>query len=174
MPGLAAAAAEPLSLTFRPSREQGTNRLAGCLARAARKGDVIALVGDLGAGKTAFARAFVRALCDPVEEVPSPTFTLVQIYEAPDFPIWHFDLYRIDDADEAIELGVEEAFATAVSLIEWPERLGRLLPADRLEVRIAAPPDAGEEAREIVLLAGPAWGGRLAGVDRCFRAADGG
>lgn len=172
MPGLAAASAEPPSLTFRPCREQGTRRLAGCLARVARKGDVIALAGDLGAGKTAFARAFIRTLCSPTEEVPSPTFTLVQIYEAPDFPIWHFDLYRIDDPDEGIELGVEEAFATAVSLIEWPERLGRLLPADRLQLRMAARPEAGAEAREIVLVAGPSWGDRLAGIERCFRDAD--
>ena len=92
---------------------------------------MIALKGELGAGKTTFARAFIRARGGG-EAVPSPTFTLVQIYEIGDVPIWHFDAYRLRDPDEAWELGIEDAFRDGISLIEWPERLGPLLPARRL------------------------------------------
>ena len=111
------------------------------VAAFARPGDVIALKGELGSGKTFFARAFIGE-----EDVPSPTFTLVQIYDRPQGRIWHFDLYRLDGPDQAIELGIEEAFASGISLIEWPERLGRLLPPDRLEIALgfAATPEARE------------------------------
>jgi tRNA threonylcarbamoyl adenosine modification protein YjeE len=112
--------------------ERETARLAAKLAALAKQGDVLALKGDLGAGKTAFARAFVRAYLDnPREEVPSPTFTLVQTYEGARGAVWHFDLYRLSCPGEAEELDIEEAFASAVSLIEWPERLG----GGRLPVR---------------------------------------
>ena len=110
--------------------------------------DVIALRGDLGAGKTVFARAFIRARTRPDEEVPSPTFTLVQVYEPAgraDAAIWHFDLFRLATAEDALELGIEDAFGGAISLIEWPERLGRLLPASRLDADAVAsgpPPTA--------------------------------
>lgn len=116
-----------------------TAALAAKLARALAPGDVLALRGDLGAGKTNFARALIaalaRAACEAPPEVPSPTFTLVQTYEFPDALLWHFDLYRIERPDDALELGIEEAFADGISLIEWPERLGDLLPARRIEVR---------------------------------------
>jgi len=110
--------------------------IAGAVIDAAPPGLVIALWGDLGAGKSAFARAFINALPGEQEEVPSPTFTLVQTYERGGQPIYHFDLYRIEDADECIELGIEDAFADGVSLIEWPDRLGALLPPERLDVKI--------------------------------------
>ncbi|MBL8670196.1 MAG: tRNA (adenosine(37)-N6)-threonylcarbamoyltransferase complex ATPase subunit type 1 TsaE [Alphaproteobacteria bacterium] len=129
-----------------------TEALASLLAAAAAPGDVLALGGDLGAGKTSFARAFVTArsrLADvPPEEVPSPTYTLVQVYELPNGTIWHMDLYRIDRPDDAWELGIEDALGQAILLIEWPERLGASLPRDRLDVRLALPPDAaGDGAR---------------------------
>src|SRR5580692_7817201 len=107
--------------------ETATAALAARIAAVAAPADIIALKGDLGAGKTAFARAFIRA-CGNQDEVPSPTFTLVQVYDARPTAIWHFDLYRIRAPEEAWELGIEDAFITGISLIEWPERLRALLP----------------------------------------------
>src|SRR4051812_13695997 len=104
--------------------EHDTAALGAALAAEARPGDVIALVGPLGAGKTTLARGFIQKRAGADEEVVSPTFTLVQTYEAPDAVIWHFDLYRLNDPEEALELGFEEALAAGISLIEWPERLG--------------------------------------------------
>ena len=118
--------------------EAATARLARRLAGLARPGDIIALEGDLGSGKTALARAFIRALSDPAEEVPSPTFTLVQTYDCESGTIWHFDLFRLEKADDVLELGIEDAFSDGISLIEWPERLGPWLPADRLTVTLSA------------------------------------
>ena len=121
-----------------------TERLAQRLAPHAAPGDVIGLRGALGSGKTAFARAFIRArLGRSKEEVPSPTFTLVQLYEHAAGTIWHFDLYRLSAAEDAYELGVEDAFSGAISLIEWPEKLSDLMPDDWLEVRLAPSEDEG-------------------------------
>jgi tRNA threonylcarbamoyladenosine biosynthesis protein TsaE len=127
---------------------------------------VIALSGVLGSGKTVFARGFIRALAGPDEEVPSPTFTLVQIYPSDAGPIHHFDLYRLEDAEEAWELGIEDAFADGISLIEWPERLGTLLPAVRLDIAFAADVDGDPESRRLRLRGGPAWHDRLKGLGR--------
>jgi len=113
-----------------------TMALGARLAAAAAPGDVIALWGGLGAGKTTLARGFLRAL-GFAEEVPSPTFTLVQSYELTNLTVWHFDLYRLARPQEAWELGLEEALESGVALIEWPERLGALLPKDRLDVTLA-------------------------------------
>lgn len=136
--------AAEFSMTLTLADEAATAELAQSLSLQAKAGDVIALSGDLGAGKTSFARAFINALprekgaADPgsPEEVPSPTFTLVQLYERAAGQVWHFDLYRLEQAEEAYELGIEEAFSEGISLIEWPERLGGLLPRDRLELRL--------------------------------------
>lgn len=116
--------------------EAATAALAQLLAPLLRQGDVLALQGDLGAGKTTFARALINVLEGPVEEVPSPTFTLVQTYQRGELEIWHFDLYRLEDPEEAWELGIEEAFSEGVSLIEWPDRLGSALPPERLELSL--------------------------------------
>ena len=127
-----------------------TERLAARLAQHAAPGDVIGLSGALGSGKTAFARAFIRArLGRSVEEVPSPTFTLVQLYEHAPGAIWHFDLYRLGEAADAYELGIEDAFSGAISLIEWPEKLGAIMPDDWLDVHLA--PGEGEDARLITI-----------------------
>lgn len=139
--------------------ESATEALAGILAAIARPGDVLALAGDLGTGKTVLARAFIRARGDGLEEVPSPTFTLVQTYDLADGMIYHFDLYRLTTADEAFELGIDEAFADGISLIEWPQRLGSRLPAERLdiEIRHGAQPDA----RHVTLAGTSDWIERL-------------
>src|SRR5207244_12895841 len=97
------------------------------LARLARRGDVIALKGELGAGKTSFARAFIRAHAGRQEEVPSPTFTLVQTYEMPELTIWHFDGFRLRDPEEGWELGIEGGLRDGVTLIAGPESFGSLV-----------------------------------------------
>lgn len=141
--------------------ERATRDLAARLAAQARQGDVIALKGPLGSGKTSFARAFIAARSGAPQEVPSPTFTLVQVYPAAAGPpIWHFDLFRLAAPEEAWELGIEDAFADGISLIEWPERLGPLLPAERLEVALAFA--ATVEARTATIAPSPAWAPRVA------------
>lgn len=136
--------------------ETDTARLAGRVARAARARDTIALRGPLGSGKTSFARAFIRALGSGNEEVPSPTFTLVEIYRFTGRPpIWHFDLYRLDAADDVYELGIEDAWTDGVALIEWPERIAALLPLERLEIALA--PGAVPSARRAAIDGSPRW-----------------
>lgn len=110
-------------------------------AESAQNGDVITLEGPMGAGKTAFARHFIQHLVGEEIDVPSPTFTLVQTYETSKGTIWHFDLYRLEDADEIYEIGWEEAISDGILLIEWPERLGNLLPWQRKEIKITAESD---------------------------------
>ncbi|MEP5152633.1 tRNA (adenosine(37)-N6)-threonylcarbamoyltransferase complex ATPase subunit type 1 TsaE [Planktotalea sp.] len=107
-----------------------TAEFAANLARVLRAGDTILLQGDIGAGKSYFARALIQSLQDVPEDVPSPTFTLVQTYETRAGEVWHADLYRLSDPDEAEELGLTEAFETAICLIEWPDRLADLTPGD--------------------------------------------
>jgi tRNA threonylcarbamoyl adenosine modification protein YjeE len=122
--------------------EAGLGLVAEVLALSARPGDVLALRGDLGAGKTTFARALIRAvLDDPSAEVPSPTFTLLQTYETSRFPVSHIDLYRVASASELEELGFDEAVANGVTLLEWPERAEAMLPLTRLEILIESTAD---------------------------------
>lgn len=137
---------------------EATERLGARLARVLRPGDVVCLFGPLGAGKTTVARGAVRALLGAGVETPSPTYTLVQTYAAPGFELWHADLYRLGRAEESVELGLEEAFETAVCLIEWPERLGDRLPEDRLDVYLE---DADGGARRARLVAKGAWRDRI-------------
>jgi tRNA threonylcarbamoyladenosine biosynthesis protein TsaE len=142
--------------------EAATAALAARLAAVAVPGDVIALRGELGAGKTSLARAFIRAAGAADAEVPSPTFTLLQIYDGRRGTIWHFDCYRLDRPEEGWELGIEEAFGEGISLIEWPERLGALLPRNRLEIALTH--GAAPSARRAALSPSPQWEGRLAGL----------
>lgn len=140
-----------------------TTALAEALAPVCGAGDVIALTGEIGAGKSHFARALIRARL-PLDQrhldIPSPTFTLVQTYDADGLEIWHSDLYRLTHPDEVLELGLDEAFADALCLIEWPDRLGGDLPADALHLNLL--PDATADGRVARLSAtGGNWAGRL-------------
>lgn len=139
---------------------------ASALASLARPGDVIALSGALGAGKTTFARAFIRARIGAVE-VPSPTYTLVQTYEDEDAMLWHFDLYRLSAPEEIHELGIEEAMIDGILLIEWPERLGPLMPTGRLAIALAQDP-ASAEGRIATLDPSDIWRARLATLPERF------
>ena len=118
--------------------EAATERLGASLAKRLRLHDVVALQGGLGVGKTTLARAILRAAAgDPGLIVPSPTFTLVEVYDTRHGAFWHFDLYRLESAEQVFELGWEEARADGIALVEWAERLGMLLPNERLTVTLA-------------------------------------
>ena len=125
-----------MTRTVKLNDEAATARLGAALAGILRTGDAVLLSGTLGAGKSTLARALIRALTRPDEEVPSPTFTLVQTYQTPAFTLAHFDLYRLAGADEVFELGLDEALDEGPVLIEWPERLEGHLPHNRLDIEI--------------------------------------
>ena len=126
-------------LTRTVAGEGATAALAAALAPLCRTGDCLLLQGDLGAGKTAFARGFIRALVGDEVEVVSPTFTLVQTYALPcGAQVWHGDLYRLEDPSDLDEIGLEEALQTSITLIEWPELARRLLPLDALAITLRA------------------------------------
>ncbi len=136
-----------------------TAALAARVAGLARRGDAVLLDGPLGAGKSHFARAFLRAAAgDPALEVPSPTFTLVQSYDLPAGPAFHFDLWRLSGPADLAELGWEEA-REGIVLVEWPDRLGPMRPAEALTIALA--PGAAEDARRATLAG---WPGRLAAL----------
>src|SRR5579863_9160021 len=134
------------------ANETATASLMADLALLIGPGDVITLSGDLGAGKTAAARALIRYLAgDPDIEVPSPTFTLAQSYDLPSFPLVHADLYRISDASELEEIGLAPLPEGVVVLIEWPERAPSALPADRIDIALSHRPALGSTARAAVI-----------------------
>lgn len=120
---------------FTITDEAATSRLGEALASALKAGDIVLLRGDLGAGKSTFARAIIGAISG-VRDVPSPTFTLVEVYEAEKFNLWHFDLYRLDAVGDVWELGLEDALDGGVLLIEWPERISKLLPSSVLTIQL--------------------------------------
>jgi tRNA threonylcarbamoyladenosine biosynthesis protein TsaE len=142
--------------------EVATGILASQLANLAEPRDIIALTGNLGLGKTAFARAFITALGGS-GEVTSPTFSLVQVYELSRINVYHFDLYRIENSEEIFELGIEDAFADGISLIEWPDRMATYLPPERLDIFFSNGLD--ENARRVLLVGhGENWVNRLTKV----------
>lgn len=135
-----------------------TEAAGAALAPLLRPGDVVALEGDLGAGKTSFARGVLAAL-GLAEEAPSPSFAIVQAYAPPEvrLPVWHVDLYRLDSPDEAAELGLDEVLEDGALLIEWPDRLGERLWGDALRLTLATTPDG---ARRLTWTVPAAWEAR--------------
>ena len=121
------------------------------------QGDFFALLGPNGAGKTTLSRGLIQALLGADTEVPSPTYTLVQTYEAPDFDIWHFDLYRLEREADVWELGIEDAIENGLCLIEWPQRIESLLPDTALTIQI----ETKDDGRLAVLAGGDNWEARL-------------
>ena len=141
---------------FTLSSPEETCWLAAQIGAHLRAGDVVLLEGEIGAGKTHFARCLIRARTTPEEEVPSPTFTLVQTYETDEAEIWHADLYRLTNADDALELGLEEAFDTAICLVEWPDRLDGAVPDTGLTLTFRA--DDTPQSRTIMAQwSAPRW-----------------
>lgn len=151
---------EKNTVMIRLKDQSATAQLATALSKHLTPGDIVALHGDLGVGKTTFARALIFAMTGE-EEVPSPTFSLVQTYEPKGdaAPIWHFDLYRLEQPDEALELGIEEAFDQGISLIEWPERLGGFMPKNHLQLELGFGDNLNE--RLATITGGPSWDKRL-------------
>jgi hypothetical protein len=136
------------SFTVDLANEAATDRLVRDVAALIEAGDMITLSGDLGAGKTTFARAFIRYVAgDDTIEVPSPTFTLTQTYSLPRFSLVHTDLYRLSGPAELTELGFEDAMESAVTLLEWPDRAAGVLPPDRLDIALTLAPQQGPNAR---------------------------
>lgn len=131
------------------------------LADRLRAGDVVLLSGDLGAGKTALARSVIEAMTG-VADAPSPTYTLVQVYETrTGDALWHADLYRVEGDGELDEIGLEDAFDEAITLVEWPDRLGRWLPSDRLEISITHSGAGMDSAREARITGFGQWESRI-------------
>ncbi len=161
--GVNVAAMSRGSTTFHINSEQATCAFARALGTRLQPGDSVLLEGGIGAGKTFFARQLIQSLLTEPEDVPSPTFTLVQVYDSTSGEIWHCDLYRLTDPAQCIELGLEEAFESAICLIEWPDRLGSLTPEDALTIRFSE--TAQEDARELSLnWHGAKWKSRLEGI----------
>lgn len=140
-----------------------SRRLAGQFSTLLNVGDIITFEGNLGAGKTEFCRAIIHALGFN-EDVPSPTFSLLQTYEPPlddeEAPaVWHLDLYRLERPEDVFELGVEDGFDTAITMIEWPDRMGRYLPDEHLKVSLSMTKKEG--ARKISFSGSEYWAARL-------------
>lgn len=134
-----------------------TERLGHFIADGLKAGDVVALEGPLGAGKSVLARAIIRHACPQESDIPSPTFTLVQTYEPAAGPsLMHFDLYRLGSPEDALELGIEDAFIDSICLIEWARRLGPYLPRTALNISIQPDPEASD-TRVISLAGGARW-----------------
>lgn len=150
--------------------EDLTAALAAILAEQFRPGDTILLHGPVGAGKSVFARAVIRRLLDlagaPPEDIPSPSFTLVQTYQAGDLTIWHADLYRLGGPDEVAELGLSDAFRDALVLVEWPEALDDETPARHLAITLTPDPRHADRRHVTIDAHGPGWDRVRATLDR--------
>jgi tRNA threonylcarbamoyladenosine biosynthesis protein TsaE len=124
-------------MIFNSTSENETEQIASQVAKTLSFGDVLLLNGNLGVGKSVFARGLIRGMLnDPTHIIPSPTFSLVQTYDYDGGQIWHFDLYRLTDPDDILEIGWEEALSSGIVLVEWPERLGPWAPKNSIIVTI--------------------------------------
>ncbi|MEX0348303.1 MAG: tRNA (adenosine(37)-N6)-threonylcarbamoyltransferase complex ATPase subunit type 1 TsaE [Paracoccaceae bacterium] len=141
-----------------------TAALAGILGPALKPGDCLLLTGPIGSGKTHFARHLIQNLLIEIEDVPSPTYTLVQSYETRLGELWHADLYRLTGTSEIEELGLTDAFETAICLIEWPDRLAELTPDAALHITFEADPDQPETRTLSFAWTDPKWKQRLDGL----------
>lgn len=142
-----------------------TARLGHFISDCLKAGDVVALEGPLGAGKSVLARSIIQHACPQENDIPSPTFTLVQTYEPADGPsLLHFDLYRLDLPEDALELGIEDAFIDSICLIEWAQRLGPYLPRTALNIFIRPDPEESD-TRTISLSGGDRWQSLLAEIE---------
>lgn len=155
---------EPRDFSLTLSSADATTRLAQKLAPRLGAGDVLLFTGDIGAGKTHFARALIQSLLPTPEDVPSPTFTLVQIYEVYQFEIWHADLYRLTSPDEVVELGLTDAFSDALCLVEWPDRLAELAPQSALSISMRMTDDLGQRLLTFSW-SDPKWTQKLVGLN---------
>ena len=148
---------QPPNAEFHLDDETHSARFGAALGLCLRPGDTVLLQGPLGAGKSHIARAAIRALVGADIDVPSPTFTLVQVYDGPLCEIWHADLYRLTGPDEVVELGLSDAMEQAIALVEWPERLGADVPEDAIWLRLDYQGDARRAtvtgARDQILVA---------------------
>ena len=138
------------TLALHLPKADATAQLGGVLAKLLHPGLSLLLSGAIGAGKSHLARALIQARLGRMEDVPSPTFTLVQVYENAGGDLWHADLYRLSQLDEVTELGLESAFDTAICLVEWPERLGRMAPTHAINLRLTA-----QDEGRLATLTGP-------------------
>ncbi|MTI11120.1 tRNA (adenosine(37)-N6)-threonylcarbamoyltransferase complex ATPase subunit type 1 TsaE [Curvivirga aplysinae] len=144
--------------------EAATKHIAERLGNVLVAGDVVCLWGDLGAGKSTFARALIQSRQKQAGQAPSPTFTLVQTYETDREDIYHYDLYRLEDENEVLELGIDEAFSEGISLIEWPDRLGSYLPWDRLDILLNHAEQGGDVRQIEIHTTHARWADKLVGL----------
>ncbi|WP_037314784.1 tRNA (adenosine(37)-N6)-threonylcarbamoyltransferase complex ATPase subunit type 1 TsaE [Ruegeria halocynthiae] len=151
--------APPLSITLNSPEE--TALFATRLGAALRPGDILLLEGDIGSGKTHFARSLIQSLMAIPEDVPSPTFTLVQAYDTESGEIWHCDLYRLSAVEEVEELGLIDAFDTAICLVEWPDKLGPLTPESALKMTFETDPNTMETRQLTLSWSNPVWTPKL-------------
>ena len=145
----------PFYLTLNSPQE--TVSLAAQLGETLQPGDTILLEGAIGSGKTHFARALVQSILAEPEDIPSPTFTLVQIYNTRVGEVWHSDLYRLSSIDEFDELGLVEAFDTSICLIEWPEKMGALAPRRALLIKFTTDSDDQDTRHLVLSWSDPRW-----------------
>lgn len=149
-----------LSHSCSSASPEQTCAIAQRLAPMLEAGDTVLLRGDIGAGKTHFARCLIQSLLQVPEDIPSPTYTLIQTYPGPAAEIWHADLYRLTEVREVIELGLVDAFTDAICLVEWPDRLGDLAPENALDLSLASAGE-GDDRRLTLSWQGEGWTSRV-------------